>query len=759
MYPDFRQHLSEVLFRGLLILATIAGLAACSKPLEHRSSSANLIPDWGYSDLRALDPPDTSLPAQDLLAIYLSQNPTLRGWLDIRLDFLESPVLPDENIWVAIDIMPGGRVTLPAGASADIFWDALVILPANAPFLAVNSQLQPLEGLSIRVLHDPEQDSLQISLDAASLYDLTGMGIPPGLKIQAFSTATDGNQIMDRTPIAVLNAPAPQPVKLMLAFWNTFPAYSPAQALRRWDGAHTGLFGGRNGLYNLLRAARNYSIPVLLLDLKIPAWLSAMDYAGDIDLVKELIASRLALAPDVWMADQGAGQADYSVMLAESYGFPSTVTAYAQDIYSLPVKYQLVFTPSTADLPFSSVRRRASLRVVPIPLEALQNNTALYLDPHGLSLNSRRLLAATVADASSNRSIFILGGDLSQSGWGSPEAVRQAFAYLKNHPWIQLINPHDLMSFPIDAPYELSSNPKPTSTGIPFNDPILLGSDPLTQAAAQSAFASPVDFNYSLDGLDMLRTIYGPQQKILLTAAKWAKNPAPVASCNYDLDEDGTPECILANEAIYTVYDLKLGVLTHAFVMGSDGPHQWIAPSSQLTYGTSDPSTWDLSAGVEADPTVIPGAFAEPSAIQTPSYQAQIQPGKLSLIRSDGEILKTFTLQDNHLQVKLNGITSTTTRLPLVVDPWLRFQPDWWEVYQSQTDGGSITWGTDDIQIHIASPNTLTLSAFNDTRQLMGRVENPNTEYPPGHYLPFPMALVEAGGDTESEFRITLMTK
>jgi hypothetical protein len=33
--------------------------------------------------------------------------------------------------------------------------------------------------------------------------------------------------------------------------------------------------------------------------------------------------------------------------------------------------------------------------------------------------------------------------------------------------------------------------------------------------------------------------------------------------------------------------------------------------------------------------------------------------------------------------------------------------------------------------------------AFNDTLQYLGELEDPNQAFPPGHYLPFPMAVLE----------------
>ena len=84
----------------------------------------------------------------------------------------------------------------------------------------------------------------------------------------------------DATGVISIASTPPSAGKILLAFWNTFPAYSPAQVMRRWDGAHSGPLGGRHGLYNLLRSADGFAIPLVLLDLRHPATLPGLDYNG-----------------------------------------------------------------------------------------------------------------------------------------------------------------------------------------------------------------------------------------------------------------------------------------------------------------------------------------------------------------------------------------------------------------------------------------------------------------------------------------------
>jgi hypothetical protein len=86
---------------------------------------------------------------------------------------------------------------------------------------------------------------------------------------------------------------------LLLAFWDIFPAFSPAQSIRKWDGAHTGPYGERHGLALLLKNIKRYSTPAVLLDLRSPPALSALDHMQALSLVRELVNRKLLILPDV----------------------------------------------------------------------------------------------------------------------------------------------------------------------------------------------------------------------------------------------------------------------------------------------------------------------------------------------------------------------------------------------------------------------------------------------------------------------------
>jgi len=108
-------------------------------------------------------------------------------------------------------------------------------------------------------------------------------------------------------------------------------------------------------------------------------------------------------------------------------------------------------------------------------------------------------------------------------------------------------------------------------------------------------------------------------------------------------------------------------------------------------------------------------------------------------------ITKTFRLLANGISVEYSALppnTTYTTRIPLVLDPWRRFTPGWSNHYRASLSPGSVSWEVHPgLGIEITSSAQITLNDFSESRQYMDRPEDPNLDYPPGHFLPFPVAL------------------
>ena len=743
---------------------------------------------WQYANLRALDAANSPDPSIDLIAVYTRS----RGLEEqIRLDFLDLSDQPSYDLYLAFDTQPGGATWLPFNVNSALEWDTLVVIPASGPIQAYAppstsnpgslARLPTRYNTATRIVRDPLLDMLTISLNRASL------GVTPaGYSLQVFITPAGSIDLMDSLgPIRSDDFP-PLPARVLFAFWNSLPAYSPAQALRRWDGAHTGPLGDRHGLSNLLRAARSSGTPLVLLDLKLPTSLSALDYVGGLDLVKGMIASGLLSLPETlprptellplpdWPRQRALAESRQTGL---DFGFPASLFLYATPEQAPPFDpARVIFAPySTGEgvpHPVTVGRWRDKL-LVPIPQPELAADLPQQATLDGPSLDVRRALVQTALAAQTGYSaerapILVLGGDLPSTTWGNPRIARITFHYLEVHPWMQALFAHDLLALR-PSPQAPGLTPSSSSPSFILEKLNASPSNFLTAAAWQAYLALLAPLAPAPQGLENLRATYLGQVEPLLAAARWADSPNPEATCAVDLDQDGRPECILASENFFAVFEIESGALTYLFALTESGPHQLIGPSSQFLTGASQPTEWDLSRGLAADPEVIPGAFAGPGG----PYQAALDSGSLTFTSLDG-FSKTYRLTPSGLRLEYRTSIPVLAQLPLALDPWVRFSPGWSDRYHGQAIPQGWTWellpatlasgiqaappltGTRTLHVEINSSAPLSTRSFVESKPYLSIPEDPNRDYPAGHFLPFPMAVVEfsSPGDFSVEIQV-----
>jgi hypothetical protein len=60
------------------------------------------------------------------------------------------------------------------------------------------------------------------------------------------------------------------------------------------------------------------------------------------------------------------------------------------------------------------------------------------------------------------------------------------------------------------------------------------------------------------------------------------------------------------------------------------------------------------------------------------------------------------------------------------------------------------------LKVQLLTDNNMNLESFLDSRSFFDRPEDPNLDYPPGHTLPFPLALVKipVQGNLNLQFNI-----
>ncbi len=363
----------------------------------------------------------------------------------------------------------------------------------------------------------------------------------------------------------------------------------------------------------------------------------------------------------------------------------------------------------------------------------------------------RRALVNAAFSGDSTR-LVVLGGDLPRSTWGNEDMADPTFAWLSAHPWIHPLTGEDLLTFPA------ASKNKETSPQISGSSSILgeLESAPqnsLTDSAWQTYFmlTSPI----SDEKLKALRLNYLGQVGELLAAARWAEHPSVNANCDNDLNSDGTLECILSTLKFLAILDPAGARMTNFFYLDGSGSHQLVGPSSQFTIGLSDPSEWHPGLGQAADPTVIPGAFSDDNQTWM-VFTWRVTPGSIDFTSPDGTRIKSFKLLENGIDITYHGLRPTSTRIPLALDPQaFYFKPTG---YNGSLDAETWTWGqTSGIQVEVVSTSPLSVQSFTDSLPYLSLPENPDLGYPAGHYLPFPLSIVDIHG--AGNFRVQIIVK
>ncbi len=182
--------------------SNLLGLAALLLSLGLGWGIGRLLPGarpWTLEDLRLLDVSPASNPASDLTALFTRP---AGNRCEIRLDFLDLPDPPEYDLTLTL---------LPAA-------------PQAATTFHLSSTLPPPPG--VRLQANSVTDILTLSLADCRPAD------EARLRVQT------GSETLETTFGA---RPAYQPLPLQFVFYNTFwPAATPIQAWRRWDGAHTG---------------------------------------------------------------------------------------------------------------------------------------------------------------------------------------------------------------------------------------------------------------------------------------------------------------------------------------------------------------------------------------------------------------------------------------------------------------------------------------------------------------------------------------
>lgn len=718
-------------------------------------------------------------PQIDLIAAYTRET---GNEFQFRLDFLDLMYESDLELYLALDTKPGGSNRLPTGEKTDIEWETLIYIPPDGPpqtFIfkpstenestdSSNNEIVPRRDLIPRIVRIPWQDYIMISINKNLIATSE-----PRFNLQAFSASSNSSNQRDKIGPFSFSGPNPLPAPLVLAFWDTFPAYTPAQALRRWDGAHTGPFGERHGLSILLNNVKKSEVPVVLLDLRNPASLSAIDALDGLPQILEMESRKLIILPDIFtgspgyplfpngLPDWAAGfSLQYNNAVSRNFGLNSNQILYAPENLDTSFPgYSITFTDSSDnDHPISREKNP-----LPIPFQTPDEQQAT---PDGLTLPIRMILldnALSLNHGETNLPVLILGGSLAESAFGDPQSSQAALSYISNHPWMDPLDSAQLLTLPreinpqvlpgVTSSVQIDSY-SPSEVLQTLLPPEDNSQNQLYLSAWQAAYSLYAPLPPEPADLARLRSNYSGQPGITLAAARWADNPGVRASCSDDHDRDGSNECILSSLHFFAEIDLAGGRLLTLYYKSGETLHQVITQSSQFITGLSDPSSWKLETGEAADPGGIHGAFADRND-PWQNYQVSVSENNITLISPDGLTEKIFQLYPEGLHTSINSQLPVTTQIPLAIDPWIRFSPGWKHLYQGKAiPGGYRLIFSNDIQVELQTDAQLSAASFTDSPATYDISEDPNLNYPAGHYIPYPMVIIEL--QSEGNFNLDI---
>jgi len=778
----------------LLVSCTVVASPSISSTVNVSipvSTGLNSDSPWAVADLRVILADDLQEPVNDLIAVYQRQ---IKDLLQVRLDFLDTPASPEADLYLSFDLVAGGALRWPFQPEGNTGWDTLIKFPAADEYQTYD--LTCLETVKVNDVGfdlDPLQDSLVISVRIDENWFKNGYP----WQVQAFLAAAETQTILDQTGQLSMNERlSSSPANLLLAFWNTLPAQSPVQAVRRWSGAHSGPYGERFGLKHLLDASLKNRTPITLLDLKNPTTLTALAYLGVVDDIQQIENQGLLILPDVAYGDPSIMKSiEFSHSSGKALGFASSPFLFG-DVVNWPSNYQVIFSPNCNSRQQSNHNGQV---LIPLPIngECEQNDVEIdnFATREGLSITARRSLL-DAARSNDPYQLVIFGGDLTQTTWGDVASAATTLNYIVNHPWIKTIQANDLLAMPeittvshLQAGNHCSARhcpndpetitiPPPTVTlyttsgkPIPSNinssemqsslrEKLLeIPINPLSDIAWQaylaltgSCIGQPA---CSIPEYTSLRAQYLGQVGVLAAAARWAGNPFSQSSCDSDLDLDGATECILSSTTLFSVYESDGARLTHVFIITPNKTSQIIAPASQFAVGRSDPSEWRPEYGPAGDPADIPGAFSE--TINTyRSYIVKNLPDRLIFTSADGTIEKVFSLTATGLQIEYHSNTPLITRIPLALDPGLFTAPDWRLSYQFNRLSDGWEWKQESSPVvRIQIDGNIAAQNLHTSASSPALSEDPNREIPPGDFLPFALPVLELNGANSFSVKIT----
>ncbi len=704
---------------------------------------------WKYADLKIIDPVDAPDPALDIIAAYIRQT---EGNFQIRVDFLKLETAFVNDIYLGFNIQP-----IPPGLMAEnenqLTSDLWIEFPAaSSPLIA--AKITRWNTIQPRIIRNIKQNYVLIELPGNSK-DLSIASV------DIFTASPGDNHFSDSVENISLSGFPPAPAPILLEFWNTLPAYTPAQTLRRWDGAHTGPFGQRHGLSILLNAAKSSQIPMTLLDLKTPASLMGLDALGALKTIRQLEKERLILLPEVnsAFADYAHQETIFNQQVRKDYQLSRSLFNFSKSFqsvkdFSSAFGYAILLDPA-------HLLADGNTTWIPLPM-GIATPQSTGQDPVNSNGFSNTVIEQIISTALSPdpSDIVVFGGNLPTSPWGDLSIAPQLFEYISQHPWIAPLNESQLIGFPkmplnniqgfsCEDPLCLSDNlmSAPSEMESKIADQINQLQSEQIQSLAWDQFFRLIQLEENQD-LTTLRRNYLGEIGVWEEVDRWLMSPTHTMDCERDVNSDQQPECILTSQQIILILNPTKATIIFAGAQQNGVFTQWIGNSSQFAVGLSDPSFWNLNNGLRSDPSVISSGFRlNGQMIQTPFEISNLENQGVVLKNVDQNLLIKYQIEDTYFQFKISSDKLIEAQISLVIKPDIRYKPGWINqtlLTEHLTDN-SWSWGPINAQTPKISfqADFFQFSTALDSSKSMKNSEDPNFDYPAGHYLPYPTGLLK----------------
>jgi hypothetical protein len=157
-------------------------------------------------------------------------------------------------------------------------------------------------------------------------------------------------------------------------------------------------------------------------------------------------------------------------------------------------------------------------------------------------------------------------------------------------------------------------------------------------------------------------------------------------------------------------------------------------------------------------PACLPTLPSSPAPLPDPAFLPSLDHGDLLFTSPGGQAVKTFHLDGTGLQVAYRlptGAAYRAAQIPLALDPWRRFALGWAGLYRSESSAEVWSWQIQSgPQILVRASTSLTGGDFSQSRSLFSAAEDPNRDFPPAHFAPFPLALLQVSLQESTQISI-----